>query len=38
MGRENEHHGEGFVVWEEGAVRYGNGSLTPSLSPRGRGE
>ena len=37
MGRENEHHGQGFVVWEEGAVRYGNGSLTPSPSPRGEG-
>lgn len=37
MGRENEHHGQGFVVWEEGAVRYGNGSLPPSPSPRGEG-
>ena len=37
MGRENEHHGQGFIVWEEGAVRYGNGSLTHSPSPRGEG-
>lgn len=27
MGRESENHGRGFVVWEEGAVRYGNSTL-----------
>lgn len=31
MGRESESHGRGFVVWEEGAVRYGNSTLRTSV-------